>query len=162
MNQTEHDIVAILVDLKQQLEQLSQLQADLSELFAEGNGAEQMQKLDQLLRDTHQLNLHLVETETQRLKWLQGTGETEMDIALDKFLDQADQNHASRTWEETRALLPELDERMSVNRATLNRLDQVFEDRINMLFGDQGDQRPTYDVGGMSRGSDRSRSIGEA
>ncbi len=162
MNQTAHDIVAILVDLKQQLEQLSQLQADLSELFAEGNGPEQMQKLDQLLRDTHQLNLHLVETETRRLKWLQATGETEMDIALDRHLDQADQDRATQTWEETRALLPELDERMSVNRATLNRLDQVFEDRINLLFGGQENQRPTYDVGGMSRSGDRSRPIGEA
>jgi len=162
MNQTAHDIVAILVDLKQQLEQLSQLQADLSELFAEGNGPEQMQKLDQLLRDTHQLNLQLVETETERLKWLQTTGESEMGIALDKHLDQADQDRAAQTWEETRALLPELDERMSVNRATLNRLDQVFENRINLLFGSQEDQRPTYDVGGMARSGDRSRSIGEA
>lgn len=156
------EVGEILADLKAQLEQLNALQAELSSLFEHPGGPEQLHMLDTLLKQTNQLNLQLVETETRRLKWLQKTGETEMLTAFAHQLDEQAHAQALKTWEETRTLLPGLNQLMKVNRATLNRLDHFFEDRINMLFGDNEAQRNVYGASGMTRGNDRSRSIGEA
>jgi len=156
------EIGEILTELKGQLEGLNGLQNELSELFNQSGGPEQIHKFEQLLQDTNRLNLQLVETETRRLHWLQKLGEAEMPTALERHLDDDARAEAAGIWEETRTLLPALDELMKVNRATLNRLDHFYEERINLLFGDNEGQRNVYGASGMTRGNDRSRSIGEA